>query len=818
MAQFLRILLSLLLGAISILTGLSYILREYSKDLPDSRQLANYEPSVTTRVYAGDGSLLSEYAIEKRFFTPLAILPLHIPKAFLSAEDKAFYQHSGLDFMGIIRAITINIQHYGTKHKPMGASTITQQVAKNFLLTSEVSLERKLKEALLAFRIEKMFLKEHILELYLNEIYLGFSSYGVTAAAMNYFHKSLDELTVAETAFLAALPKAPNNYHPLRHPIAARERRDWVLERMAEDGHITAEEAMLAQSEPILVRDRTATEGIGSSGHLVEDVRRLLIERYGEHSLYKSGLHVRTTIDLKLQSLAEQTLRHGLITYDRRHGWRGGISHIPVKTGWIRGLCGIPRPVGLPTEWTLAVVLALDSSRAVIGLVDGRTGVLPLSELAWARSWKPEQTLGPPVRTVSDVLGIGDVVAVEQLCPEIGDGQLIPTYGLRQAPEVEGALVALDPHTGRVLSMVGGFAYKKSSFNRATRAFRQPGSAFKPFVYIAALDNGYTPSKTIWDAPFVVDQGAALPKWKPQNHDGGYLGLMTLRLGLEKSRNLVTVRLAQAVGMPTVADYARRFGIAEHQQLGLAMSLGATETTALRLTGAYAMLANGGKQIQPTFIDRIQNRSGRTVYSHENRICTNCRPCRWLKQPRPMLPDTRTQVTDPLSAYQMILLLQGAVQHGTGRKVAVVDRPLAGKTGTSNDNMDAWFVGFSPDLVVGVFVGFDEPRSLGLRETGSSVAAPIFRAFIQAALADRPVTDFHMPAGIHLVRVSRATGMLASADNVDVILEAFKPGTVPESRSSSRPLLGKFSQNPNSSGDIPLTPNTSFLPEKGRLY
>ena len=821
MTRFLLILLNCLLGTLSFVLGLAYVLHKYSHDLPDSHQLANYEPSVTTRVYAGDGSLLSEYAMEKRIFTPLAILPLQISQAFLSAEDKAFYQHSGLDFMGIIRALAINIRHYGKKHKPMGASTITQQVAKNFLLTSEVSLERKLKEALLAFRIEKMFLKQHILELYLNEIYLGFSSYGVTAASMNYFNKSLDELTVAETAFLAALPKAPNHYHPLRNPIAARERRDWVLDRMAEDGHLTAEEALLAQREPLIVRDRAETAQIGSSGHVVEDVRRLLIERYGEYPLYNGGLHVRTTLDPKLQALAEKTLRHGLITYDRRHGWRGGISHISVSPGWVRRLCDVHRPVEVPAEWTLAVVLALDATRAAIGLLDGRTGVLPLSELLWARSWKAEQTLGPPVRTVSDVLSIGDVVAVEQLCPEVGDSQhSIPLYGLRQVPQVEGALVALHPHTGRVLSMVGGFAYKRSTFNRATRAFRQPGSAFKPFVYIAALDNGYTPSKTVFDAPFVIDQGSALPKWKPQNHDGDYLGLMTLRLGIEKSRNLVTVRLAQAIGMPTITDYAKRFGIVEHQQMGLAMSLGATETTVLRLTSAYAMLANGGKQIQPTFIDRIQNRSGRTVHTHGNRICTNCRTCVWGKQPIPVLPDTRTQITDPLSAYQMILLLQGAIQHGTGRNVAVRDRSLAGKTGTSNDNMDAWFVGFSPDLVVGVFVGFDEPRSLGLKETGSSVAAPIFRAFVEAALAGRRVTDFHMPAGIRLVRVSHVTGIPTSAEtqDVDVILEAFKPGTVPENGST---LLGERAllPNPSNFGDITLTPDIespSLVPEAHR--
>ncbi|VBB69661.1 Multimodular transpeptidase-transglycosylase [invertebrate metagenome] len=828
MAKFWRILFSLLLlGACAIWGGLAYVLHEYGSDLPDSRQLADYEPPVTTRVYAGDGRLLSEYAMEKRVFMPLAALPLQVTQAFLSAEDKSFYQHSGLDFMGIIRAIVINLRHYGTHHKPMGASTITQQVAKNFLLTSELSLERKIKEAILASRIENMFLKDHILELYLNEIYLGFSSYGVAAAAIHYFHKSLEELSVAEAAFLAALPKAPNNYHPLRHPIAARERRDWVLDRMAEDGHITAEESVRAQSEPLIVPNRAATEVGRSNDHLAEEVRRLLRERYGEYTLYKGGLHVRTTLDPEWQMLAEQTLRSGLIKYDRRHGWRGSLSRIQVETGWIRRLYKVRRPIGLPAEWALAVVLALDTTRAAIGLLDGRTGVVPLSELTWARPWQAEQTLGPPIQTVGDVLGIGDIVAVEALWSTIGyDNPVKTIYSLCQVPQVEGALVALDPHTGRILAMVGGFSYSRSEFNRATQALRQPGSAFKPFVYLAALDNGYTPSQIVLDAPFVVAQGLTLPKWKPQNYDGGYLGPMTLRLGIEQSRNLVTARLAQAIGMPIIADYARRFGIADRLPQGLAMSLGAAETTVLRLTGAYAMLVNGGKQIQPTFIDRIQNRSGHTIYRHDHRLCTNCRARYWNIQPMPVVPDTRTQVTDPLSAYQMVSLLQGAVQYGTGRNVAAVGRPLAGKTGTSNDNMDAWFVGFSPDLVVGVFVGFDEPRSLGLRETGSSVAAPIFRDFMQAALAGRLATDFRMPAGIRLVRVSHATGIPAPVDNQDVIVEAFKPGTVPESRGHTTVLSMEEIRLLEPLGDsgniaLPPAPDTDsllFLPETGNLH
>ncbi|KAF0115281.1 MAG: penicillin-binding protein 1A [Rhodospirillaceae bacterium] len=813
MVRFLVILFSLLfLGGVAVGAGVLYVLYEYGRGLPDYRQLADYEPPVTTRIYAGDGRLLAEYAVEKRVFVPLAAMPQRVVKAFLSAEDKSFYQHGGLDFMGILRAMVVNLRHYGTSHKPMGASTITQQVTKNFLLTNEVSFERKIKEAILSFRIEKTFSKDHILELYLNEIYLGFGSYGVTAAAMNYFNKSLDELTIAETAFLAALPKAPNNYHPLRNPAAARERRDWVIGRLTEDGHITPAEAAQAQSEPLIVRDRTATEFIKGGDYFAEDVRRLLMERYGEQALYEGGLHVRTTLNPEVQKIAERVLRQGLIDYDRRHGWRGAIGHTQGGTGWIRRLGEIRRPPGMPVEWSLAVVLAVAADKAEIGLPDGRTGVLPFAELAWARAWKPEQTLGPSVRTVGDVLTTGNVVAVEPLEARTG------VHGLRQMPQVDGALVSLDPHTGRVLAMAGGFAYERSEFNRATQALRQPGSAFKPFVYLAALDHGYTPSSVVLDAPFVVDQGPGRPKWKPQNYDGNYLGPTTLRVGIEKSRNVMTVRLAQAVGMPVVATYAKRFGIVDRLPPGLAMALGAAETTVLRLTGAYAMLVNGGKQIRPTLIDRIQDRTGRTIYRHDDRPCEGCREKTWREQTMPIIPDARAQVTDPLSAYQMVSMLQGVVQHGTGRRVAEVGKPLAGKTGTSNDSMDTWFVGFSPDLAVGVFVGFDEPRSLGSKETGGSVAAPIFRDFMREILADRPTADFRMPSGVRLVRVHHGNGVPTTGGERDVILEAFKPGTVPENRGT---VLGGEDESPEEEvepdGEGGGNTGTS-LPEAGGLY
>lgn len=811
----------LILFFIVLLSGTSvlYMLYEYSRDLPDYHQLADYEPPVTTRIYAKDGHLLAEYATERRTFVPLSAMPQRVAKAFLSAEDKSFYQHAGLDLLGIFRAIFVNVKNYGTNHKPMGASTITQQVAKNFLLTNEVSLDRKIKEAILAIRIEHTLSKSRILELYLNEIYLGSGSYGVAAAAMNYFNKSLDELTIGETAFLAALPKAPNNYHPLRNPIAARERRDWVINRMAEDGYITTAEAKTAQNELITLHSRAATEFIKGSDHFSEDVRRLLIERYGECALYEGGLHVRATLDPELQKVADRTLRHGLIEYDRRHGWRGAIGHVAVGLDWVKRLHEVPQPSGLPDEWLLSVILTLNNSRAEIGLPSGRIGVLPLSELKWARSWKADQTLGKPVKFPSDVLGIGDVVMVELLSKEgfLEKGHT-NVYGLRQIPQIEGALVALESNTGRVLAMAGGFSYERSEFNRATQALRQPGSAFKPFVYLAALESGYTPSSIIMDAPCIIDQGPGLPKWKPQNYDGNYMGPTTLRLGIEKSRNLVTVRLAQAIGVPIISDYARRFGlIDEHNSLlsGLAMSLGAVETTVLKLTGAYAMLANGGKRIRLTLIDRIQDRNGHTIYRHDDRLCSDCQEKNWYTQPVPTIQDNREQIATPLSTYQIVSLLQGVVQYGTGRSVSEIRKALAGKTGTSNDSMDTWFVGFSPDLAVGVFIGFDEPRSLGQKETGGNVAAPVFRDFMREALLNKPTVEFHIPTGIRLVRVHHATGLPASDNNPGVILEAFKPGTIPKEHSNSdggMVLNEKYSASDGSTPDSLSRKNYADLP------
>ncbi|MHA1597116.1 MAG: penicillin-binding protein 1A [Alphaproteobacteria bacterium] len=774
----LRVLLTflgmLIVVAFAGVGGVLAVFYNFGSDLPDYRQLADYEPPVMTRVHAGDGRLLAEYAIEKRVFVPIRAMPKRVVNSFLAAEDKNFYSHPGIDFIGVARAILTNVKNIGSQRRMVGASTITQQVAKNFLLTNEVSWERKVKEAILAFRIERAFSKDRILELYLNEIYLGFGSYGIAAAALNYFDKPLDQLSIAEGAYLAALPKAPNNYHPFKRPDAALERRNWVVRRLLEDGFITADEADIARASDLGVRPRSEIEFV-KSDYFAEEVRRELAERYGDEELYKGGLSVRTTVNPVLQKFADKAVRDGLIAYDRRHGWRGPLSTLDSIDGWQASLVAMQTPERKPKglgDWTVAVVLDVGETSAGIGFADGVTGTIPLSELKWARAWVKGEKRGPRVKRPADVLNLGDVIAVE--ATQAGGG-----YALRQLPEIEGALIALDPHTGRVLAMTGGFSRERSQFNRVTQAMRQPGSAFKPFVYLTALDQGYSPSTLILDAPFVIDQGPGLPKWRPANYTKKFYGPSTMRLGLEKSRNLMTVRLAQAVGMDKIADYAGRFGIIDNMQQTLAMSLGAGETTLLRLTTAYAMLVNGGKKITPTLIDRIQDRHGRPVFSHDGRSCPDCQAAFWTNQPVPQIPDPRQQLTDPASAYQMVSMLEGVVERGTGRKIRAVGKPIAGKTGTTNRGIDAWFIGFSVDLAVGVFTGFDNPRSLGPREQGASVAAPIFKDFMAAALSGTPATPFRIPPGIRLVRVNAVSGRPARSGDKRVILEAFKPGTVP---------------------------------------
>ena len=783
------------LVGILVTAGLIFwAIMHYGRGLPDYRQLSAYEPPVMTRIHAGDGSLLREYARTPRLFVPINAVPDRLKQAFISAEDKNFYEHFGLDMVGIGKAMILNVGKAVKGQRLIGASTITQQVARNFLLTLDRRLDRKIKEMILTVRMERTFTKEQILELYLNEINLGNRSFGVAAAALNYFNKSLDELTNAEMAFLAALPKAPHNYHPVRKKARAVARRNWVLSRMHILGYITDAEYAEALKEDLVMIPRSGDARF-KADYFEESVRRQLLNQYGEETLYAGGLSVRTTLEPRLQAFAERALRDGLVAYDRRHGWRGPLGRMSVQGNWSARLIEDKRPLGDP-RWQLGLVIELRKEGAIIGLSDGSFGFITMAELAWAKAWRTGERVGPAVSDVSEVLTIGDLIATETLSgaqlvsldgfvDDMGDPlTTFAQYKLRQIPAIEGALVAMDPHTGRVLAMVGGFDFNLSEFNRAVQAKRQPGSAFKPFVYAAALDEGFTPSSLILDAPFVMDQGDGQGKWKPRNSSNKFYGPSTLRLGIEKSRNLMTVRLAQNIGMSKVRDYARNFKIYENMQPTLAMSLGAGEVSPLNLTAAYSMLVNGGKEITPSLIDRIQDRRGKTVYRHDKRDCFAC-TATWQEGDdaiinEPFIPDERKTVLDPRTAYQMVSMLEGVVERGTGRRISVLNRPLAGKTGTTNDSTDAWFVGFSPDLTVGVFTGFDQRRSLGRFEEGSTIASPIFRDFMKEALRSADKIPFRIPSGLRLVRISAKTGLPAQRGDKDIILEAFIPGTEPK--------------------------------------
>lgn len=765
------------------LGGVGIYVWSLSDDLPDYRVLENYQPPVTTRVHATDGTLLAEFATERRLFQPIGTIPPEVIEAFLSAEDANFYSHFGIDVPGVFRAARDNVLQVvdGASGSLVGASTITQQVAKNFLLTSEQTWDRKIREAILALRIENTFSKDEILELYLNEIYLGMGSYGVSAAALNYFDKALYELTYAEAAYLAALPKGPTNYHPFRQPQAAIERRNWVLDRMVENRYLTAEDAAQYKAENLNVIPRPAGSQVYSAEFFTEEVRRQISSLYGFDQLYGGGLSVRTSLDPEMQLHARRALMDGLINFDQRRGFRGAQTTIEIGDDWGAALAAI-QPLSDVPEWTLAVVLEAEGNTATIGLrptidVDGRmsdarlTGSLPGTAVTWVRE------------PIGQLLSVGDVVYVEPVAAEEG------VYTLRQVPEIEGGIVAMDPRTGRVLALVGGFSFSESEFNRATQAMRQPGSSFKPLVYAAALDNGYTPASVVLDAPLeVVNADGSL--WQPENYARQFYGPQTLRRGIELSRNVMTVRLAQDLGMPMIEEYARQFGVYDDMPHVLAMALGAGETTVLRMTAAYATIANGGRKITPTLIDRIQDRYGETIYRHDERVCETCDQAEWHGQGVPTIVDTRQQVLDPMTAYQITSMMEGVVQRGTGTAVRSIGRPVAGKTGTTNDYKDAWFVGYTPELAVGVYVGYDTPRSMGSASTGGELAAPIFANFVSAALEGVPASQFPVPEGMNRNWIDPRTGVEIVAGGSG-IQESFKPGTGPNRMSS---VIGLNSQ------------------------
>jgi penicillin-binding protein 1A len=758
------------------------VLHHYSEGLPDYRALADYKPKVVTRIHAGDGELLAEFSTEKRIFVPIASIPKQVKEAFMAAEDKNFYQHKGVDPEGIMRAAITDLKNLHSEKRPVGASTITQQVARNFLLTNEVSIARKMKEMILAYRIEQVLTKNQILELYLNEIYLGFNSYGVAAAALDYFDKPLDELTVAEVSFLAAIPKNPNKYFREKNHDAAMERRNYVINRMLEDKYITQAQATEAMAAPLGFHPQKDIATV-PAGHFTEEVRRELLASYGKDGLYGGGLSVRTTLDPKLQEIAVRSLRDGLVSYDQRHGWRGPVTHLPNMNSWAEQVSKVVPPDGAET-WRLAAVIDADADSAKVGFADGKTTELAMADMRWTGKTKASQ-----------LLQIGDVVLTQYVEAKPDDkkpadkkkdkdADIKPAapafhYVLRQMPEVNGALVALDPHTGRVLALVGGMSYESSEFDRATQANRQPGSSFKPFVYLAALDSGFTPSTIVLDAPIEIDQGPGLPLWKPVNFDHEFLGPLPLRVCLEKSLDTATVRVGQAIGMPKIVEYAKKFGISDNLPPFISSVIGAGETTLMRMTTAYAELDNGGKKLVPTLIDRVQDREGKTLFRHDTRTCQGCNTVDWTNQAVPEIPDDRPQIQDPRTAYQMVEMLEGVVQRGTARSLVSLGHPLAGKTGTTNDAKDLWFMGFTPNLVVGVFVGYDDPKSLGKREQGATVAVPVFKEFMTTWLADKPPIPFRIPPGLRLARVDASSGQSASSGSGNAIWEAYLPGTEP---------------------------------------
>ncbi|WP_237214252.1 penicillin-binding protein 1A [Falsiroseomonas oryziterrae] len=784
--------------------------RNASSELPDYSWLADYQPPQMSRVYAADSRLMAELAQERRVFVPIEAIPQRVQQAFVAAEDQNFWTHHGVDPVAIARAVMVNVEQMGTGRRPIGASTITQQVAKNMLVGADRTLMRKVREAILAVRIENAMPKARILEIYLNEIFLGQQAYGVAAAAQTYFNKSLDELTLSEAAFLAALPKAPNNLNPVRFPEAARARRDYVLTRMVEDGFVTREEADRARAEPLTPRPTRRPDMIQVGGHFSEEVRRELIARFGAEQTTMGGLVVRTSLEPALQLEAERALRRGLMEFDRRRGgWRGPVAQINASaTEWLPALQAVPRVPGMLPEWRLAVALEVRDREARMAWLERpepratpqpRTAMLAFEEVTWARPVR-DGRLGPVPRRMQDVLNVGDVVLVEmqpaavtttagpQGSPQGARQALRPErLALRQVPEVEGAVVALDPNNGRVLAMAGGWSFDKSWYNRATQAMRQPGSSFKPFVYLPALEQGVPPNQLLLDAPVEIMTPQGM--WRPGNYGGGApQGWVTMRSAMERSLNLVTIRLAQQVGMQAVSDTASRFGVIPNMPRFLAMSLGAGETTVLRQAAGYAGFVNGGRQITPTLIDTVQDRHGRVVWRTDLRRCGGCEGENFAAGP-PQLTEERRQIADPIASFQMVSLLQGTVQRGTGTRAGEgLGRPVAGKTGTTDDYKDAWFVGFTPDLVVAVWVGYDEPRSMAVAGapdadvTGGRLAAPIFRDVMAAALQGSPPIPFRAPPGTALVRLQ--------LENGQTILEAFRPGTENSARPPSDPFGG----------------------------
>ena len=729
--------------------------------LPDYSNLQDYKPNVMTRVHASNGHLIKEYSREYRIFIPIDDIPSNIKEAFISAEDKNFYRHYGVDPLGIIRASLYNIRNIFLGKRPQGASTITQQVAKNFLLSDELSISRKIKEALLAIKIEQILSKDRILELYLNQIYLGAGTYGIAAASNRYFDKELSKLTIPEVAYLAALPKAPSRYHPIRNYQVALDRRNWVLRKMFSNEYISAEELEEYKNEPIstfLHKDKD----IFSSDYYLELIRQQIIETFGEDYLYGGGLSVRTSLDTKAQLKADIALKEGLLSYDKRYGYRGVIKNDPSKD-WIVSL----KKNELPYNFEFAKVIFVNDTFAFLETSQNIKGKIKLSNLQWAREHIIGGYVGPKINSAHDVLMENDIIYIS--INKNGD------YILEQIPEINGGIVVMDPHSGRVVALSGGFDFDISNFNRASQAKRQPGSAFKPFVYISALENGLQPNSLILDAPFVVDQGERLGKWKPENYGKKFYGPSPLRKGIENSRNLMTIRIAQYLGMDKISEIANRVDIMNDMPKVLSMALGAGETTLIELNSAYASFVNGGKKISPIMIDRIQDRRGKNIFLADFGTCSNCADPFIAENPFPIFENNNEQIFDPINSYQMVSILKGAVDRGTGRKTKITGFEIGGKTGTTNKNTDAWFIGFTSELIIGVYAGFDKPRTLGKRETGSSIAVPIFKDFLTDYYHEKRALPFKIPKGVELIQVNIDSGEVSfEVDGDKTIYEAFR--------------------------------------------
>ena len=738
----------LFLGLMFVFSTLWY----FSSDLPDYKILANYKPPISSRVHSGEGQLIAEYAIQKRLFIPYESIPKKVVNSFLSAEDKNFFSHPGVDAKSITRAIIKNLKNIFSNKRLEGASTITQQVAKNFLLTNEVSIKRKIKEAILAFRIERAYSKERIMELYLNQIYLGEGTYGIAAASLEYFDKAVSDLSYNESALLAALPKAPSKYNPYKSKEKAKIRRNIVLKNLYENSYINKKQYENFIKKEIKLKKRKI-KLLEEANFYSEEVRRIISDKYGYDQLYKGGLSIRTPLNSFFQIEALKALRKGLETYDRRHGWRGPLTNIKKKD-WVNDVKEYKADKSL--GWNLAKIIEINKLTIKIETDKKDIGYVDFKEASWTRK-----------KSFEDFLKLNDIIYVKKIKED--------KWKLKQLPKINGSIVVMDPYTGRVLAMVGGFSFKLSEFNRATQANRQPGSAFKPFVYAAALENGFSPSSLVLDAPFVMEQGEGLKTWKPENYGKKFYGPSTLRTGIEKSRNLMTVRVAQKVGFEQISKYANSFGIYENIPELLSVSLGSAETPLIKLTNAYCTFVNGGKKVKPIFIDRIQDRRGKTIFKSDLRKCLGCEEISYLKQEIPVIEDNREQIISPQTAYQMTSMLEGVVKRGTGRKLRNLNLILAGKTGTTNKNMDAWFLGFTSKLAIGVYVGFDEPKTLGKYETGAKAALPIFKEFVKKVIKKRDAMPFKIPKNINLVMVDAETGLPPNLNSKKIIYESFKP-------------------------------------------